>query len=53
MDESSLLLFLNTVDPAVASAIYQLAEDWPDKTLEPQLLNQLSAQILDRLNIEK
>lgn len=50
MDVSLLLLFLNTVDPVVANEIYQLAEDWPDKSPEPQQLNQQSVQILDQLD---
>jgi len=53
MDVSTLLFFLNTVDPAIADEIYQLAEDWPNKSLEPQQSHLQSAQTSDQLSIEQ
>lgn len=53
MDAPTLLLFLNTVDPAIADEIYQLAENWPDKNPVPPQSNQQFVQTLDLLDTAK
>lgn len=51
MDVTALLHFLNNVDPIIAEEIYQLAEDWPDKTPELRQSGQQSSKNVGPLNI--